>query len=191
MIEELLDQLLEVMNVLGPVGLALIMVIQAIVAPIPSELMLMFGGAAFGFIIAGFWGGVGQIIGGAVSFYLSKKLGRRAVKKIVGEKALGFADQWFDKWGGWAIILGRFAPFIPFDAVSYGAGLTKIDFKTFIIATSIGSFPRAVFYAYLGQAVSESMRASVETRFTIISVIICVLVILYLLSRKFREKYAK
>ncbi|MBR9678563.1 MAG: VTT domain-containing protein [Nanoarchaeota archaeon] len=191
MIETIIAKLIGLMDILGPFGLFLIMIIQAIIAPIPSELMLMFGGAAFGFVVAGIAGGIGQIFGGAVSFYISKKFGRRFVQKIVGERALGFADKWFKKWGGWAIIMGRFAPFIPFDAVSYGAGLTKISFTTFIVATTIGSFPRAFFYAYLGQAVTESMRAGFETQFLMLSIIICVLILMYALSKKFKEKYTK
>jgi len=49
-----------------------------------------------------------------------------------------------------SLLLGRFAPFIPFDAISYSAGLTKMKLKNFMIPTVIGTLPRTLFYTYLG-----------------------------------------
>jgi uncharacterized membrane protein YdjX (TVP38/TMEM64 family) len=46
--------------------------------------------------------------------------------------------------------LGRFAPFIPFDAISYSAGLTTMKLKNFMIPTIIGTVPRTLFYTSLG-----------------------------------------
>ncbi|MCW4016551.1 MAG: TVP38/TMEM64 family protein [Candidatus Bathyarchaeota archaeon] len=126
------------------------MVIQAIAIPIPSELVLIAGGLAFAFPFGWLVGALGSIVAAIVSFYISKKGGRGLAIKLVGENAIKFADNWFNRWGGWAILLGRFAPFIPFDAISYSAGLTTMKLKKFLIPTVIGTLPRTLFYTYLG-----------------------------------------
>ena len=76
---------------------------------------------------------IGSIVAAIISFYISKKGGRTFAIKIVGENAIKFADNWFDRWGSWAVLLGRFAPFIPFDAISYSAGLTTMKMKSFLV----------------------------------------------------------
>ena len=126
------------------------MIIQALAIPIPSELVLIAGGLAFEFPFGWLVGALGSIVAGVLSFYISRKGGRSLAIRLVGEKGIKFADNWFNRWGGWAILLGRFAPFIPFDAISYSAGLTTMKLKNFVIPTVIGTLPRTLFYTSLG-----------------------------------------
>lgn len=140
-----------------------IMVIQAIAIPIPSELVLIAGGLAFPFPFGWLVGALGSIVAAVVGFYISKKGGRGLAVKLVGEKGITFADNWFNRWGGWAILLGRFAPFIPFDAISYSAGLTTMKLKKFLIPTVIGTLPRTLFYTYLGTYVGVTFQTLIST----------------------------
>nr|AHM02013.1 hypothetical protein Rxyl_2829 [uncultured miscellaneous Crenarchaeota group] len=130
--------------------LFLMMIIQALAIPIPSELVLIAGGLAFGLLFGWLVGALGSIIAALVGFGISRWGGRSLAIRIVGEKGIKFADNWFNRWGAWAVLLGRFAPFIPFDAISYSAGLTKMKLRDFMLPTVIGTFPRAFFYAFLG-----------------------------------------
>jgi uncharacterized membrane protein YdjX (TVP38/TMEM64 family) len=126
------------------------MIIQAIAIPIPSELVLIAGGLAFSFPFGWLVGALGSIVAAVLGFYIARKGGRSLAIKLVGENGIRFADNWFNRWGAWAILLGRFAPFIPFDAISYSAGLTSMKLKNFIIPTMIGTLPRTLFYTSLG-----------------------------------------
>ncbi len=130
--------------------LFVMMIVQALAIPIPSELVLIAGGLAFEFPFGWLVGALGSIAAALVGFYISRKGGRSLAIKLVGEKGIKFADNWFNRWGVWAVLLGRFAPFIPFDAISYSAGLTKMKLKNFMIPTIIGTLPRTLFYTYLG-----------------------------------------
>jgi uncharacterized membrane protein YdjX (TVP38/TMEM64 family) len=130
--------------------LFVMMIIQALAIPIPSELVLIAGGLAFGVVFGWLVGTLGSIVAALLSFYISRKGGRSLAIRFVGEKGIKFADNWFNRWGAWAVLLGRFAPFIPFDAISYSAGLTTMKLKNFMIPTIIGTLPRALFYASLG-----------------------------------------
>lgn len=134
-------------------GLALffiMMIVQALAIPIPSELVLIAGGLAFGLLFGWLVGALGSIVAALVGFYISRWGGRSIAIRLVGERGIQFADNWFNRWGAWAVLLGRFAPFIPFDAISYSAGLTKMKLRNFMIPTVIGTLPRAFFYASLG-----------------------------------------
>lgn len=54
------------------------------------------------------------------------------------------------KYGFFAILAARLIPLISFDLISYAAGLTKISFKRFFLATFIGIIPGTIFYTWLG-----------------------------------------
>jgi len=130
--------------------LFVMMIVQALAIPIPSELVLIAGGLAFEFPFGWLVGALGSMVAALISFYISRKGGRSLAIRFVGEKGIKFADNWFNRWGVWAVLLGRFAPFIPFDAISYSAGLTTMKLKNFMVPTVIGTLPRTLFYTSLG-----------------------------------------
>ena len=185
------------------------MIIQALAIPIPSELVLIAGGLAFEFPFGWLVGALGSIAAALVGFYISRKGGRSLAIKLVGENGIKFADNWFNRWGVWAVLLGRFAPFIPFDAISYSAGLTKMKLKNFMIPTVIGTLPRTLFYTYLGtlfgvtfQELVESYKAtgdippalqSMVSQFNLVllalvAVIAAIFVVYWLVTRRYTEE---
>jgi uncharacterized membrane protein YdjX (TVP38/TMEM64 family) len=133
------------------------MIMQALIIPIPSEFILICGGAAFGFLSGWLVGAVGSVAAALIGFYISRRGGRSAAQRFIGRKGITFADNWFNRWGAWAVLLGRIIPFIPFDVLSYSAGLTNMKFRRFIIPTIIGTLPRTFFYALLGDYFSVTL----------------------------------
>jgi membrane protein DedA with SNARE-associated domain len=193
----LYENLRNVILIIGPIGLFLVMIAQAILAPIPSEGILILAGGAFsitygfplGIIIVGIVGGLGELGGALIAFYISKFGGRPIAKRLIGEKNLEFADNWFTKYGGWAVLIGRLIPFIPFDAVSYGAGLTKMKVKTFMLATVVGAFPRAFLYAYFGYLIDASISyGGLELFYILLTSIIALVIILVFITRYYIRK---
>ena len=134
----------------GPPLLFVAMIVQALAIPIPSEFVLICGGAAFGLLSGWLVGALGSVVAAFIGFYISRKGGRSVALRFVGYRGIEFADNWFNRWGVWAVLLGRVAPFIPFDVISYSAGLTQMKLRSFIVPTVIGTLPRAFFYAFLG-----------------------------------------
>jgi len=131
------------------------MILQAVIAPILGEVIMMTGGAIFGVLTAGIIGEIGGCIGAILCFLISKKGGRPLVMKFISKKGLDFADAWFKKHGTWAVLFTRLIPLIPVDAVSYGAGLTAMSFRNFISATVIGMLPR-VFFMLISASLQQS-----------------------------------
>jgi len=138
------------------------MIVQALAIPIPSEFILMCGGAAFGLLFGWLVGALGSVAAAFISFYISRKGGRSVAIRFVGDKGIEFADNWFNRWGVWAVLLGRIAPFIPFDVISNSAGLTKMKFRSFMIPTVTGTLPRAFFYAFLGNYFGVKLKELIQ-----------------------------
>ena len=69
---------------------------------------------------------------------------------LIGRAGLQSADRWFARWGAYAIFAARFVPGVAFDAVSYAAGLTSMQFRKFLVATTLGIAPQTLVYSYLG-----------------------------------------
>jgi uncharacterized membrane protein YdjX (TVP38/TMEM64 family) len=126
---------------------------QAILAPLPGNVITMTNGLVFGPL----WGGIlswfSTVLGSCLCFMLSKKFGKPFAEKIVGT-SLQSAEGFFKKYGLHAMFLIRIMPFVPFDAVSYGAPLVGIPFTRFLVATSIGIIPSILIYSYLGTVIA-------------------------------------
>ncbi len=142
-----------------------LMVIQSLIAPIPSELVLLSGGMIFGV-----WGGIiigiiGSMLSAWITYYVSNKGGRTIIeatgtKLNIVEKMILLIDEWIEQWGFWAIIVGRAVPFIMFDPVSYASGLSNIKWTQYTIATFLGTIPRAIFYVILGTKLLDGRHPS-------------------------------
>ena len=145
-----------VIQTYGSFGLLVVMIIQTIIAPIPSEALLMFAGAIgiklFDIVI---FGGLGLIIGSIIAFYLARIGGKPIINKLIGKKWVGRVDRWVEKKGTKAIFLTRLVPVIPFDLISYMAGITKLEFKNYLLATVLGAFPRSLLLAIMGLSMKE------------------------------------
>jgi uncharacterized membrane protein YdjX (TVP38/TMEM64 family) len=115
----------------------------------PDSLLALAGGMVFGL----FWGAlytlIGAICGGTLAFYISRSFGRSLVEKLAKHKAQWFEDG-VEKKGFLLILTLRLIPLIPFDIISYGAGLSKIKYRDFMAGTFLGIIPGVLIYVNLG-----------------------------------------
>ena len=162
LVEELTEFLSTITRRYGILGFLLSMILQAIIAPIPGEALMVIGGAVFGSLSTIVIGEIGGCIGALVCFLIARKGGRTLVIKMIGRKGLEFADNWFKRHGFYAVLLARLIPFIPIDAISYGAGLTAMNLKSFFVATAIGMLPRVIFYSYIGEFAANNVIVEIE-----------------------------
>jgi len=139
----------------GNMGLMAVMVIQTLIAPIPSEAVLAFSGAILGFQDVLVFGGAGLIIGSVIAFFIARYGGRPIVSRMVGDKWIDSIDGWVTKNGMKSILFTRTIPIIPFDLISYVSGITSMKFRDYFIATVIGAIPRVIILAYLGSVFGE------------------------------------
>ena len=156
MIEEVLIYLI---NKYGLIGLFFVMILQTVIAPIPSEALLVFAGTlGLGIINILIFGGTGMLMGAVIAFFAAR-IGREVlVKKLVGERWINRVDKWVEKNGTVAILISRLIPVIPFDLISYVAGLTNLSFKSYFIATLLGAYPRTLMLAMIGSSFGSVLR---------------------------------
>jgi len=148
MLEELL---IPIIQMYGSWGLLGVMIIQTIIAPIPSEAMIVFAGAiGIRLLDIIIFGGIGTIIGAILAFWIARKGGRPIVKKLVGDDWIENLDEWVMEHGKVGIFVTRLIPIIPFDLISYITGVTSLSFKDYMIATVLGAFPRMLILGSIG-----------------------------------------
>lgn len=139
----------------APVISLVLMVAQALAAPVPSFVITFANGLAFGV----FWGWLlslaGHALAAGVCFWIARAVGRGPVEGLVGRTGLAAVDRWFTRKGVYAIFVARLLPGVGFDVVSYAAGLSGLRFGRFICATVLGIIPQTLLYAYLGQNATQ------------------------------------
>ena len=147
-------QLIRSWGVAAPLMSVLLMIAQAIVAPLPAFLMT----AANGMIFGAFWGSAiswfGALMGALASFYIARLFGDVALVKIVrNQKAIKFIKHAGEKRGFYMILIARLLPFISFDIISYMAGLSGIRPWSFIFGTALGMLPATIIYSSIGNEI--------------------------------------
>ena len=133
-----------------------LMVFQALAAPLPAFVITFANAAIFGWKWGAFYSWTGAMIGAAICWAIGKVFGRAAVEKFTGRAALVKTDKFFAEHGANAVMVARLIPVIPFDIVSYAAGLTSMTFWSFFIATGVGQFPATILYSYVGDNITRN-----------------------------------
>ena len=137
-------------GVWAPIASVSLMLLQALVAPLPASLVMFANGLAFGIVPGIAVSLTGQLLASLVCFGLARVVGRGVIEHLISAPALAAADRWFERWGVLGIVLARMVPGPGFDAASYAAGLTRVKPLPFLGATALGSLPQVALYAWLG-----------------------------------------
>lgn len=135
---------------LAPIVSFLLMILQSVMAPLPAFIITFANAGLFGWVKGAMLSWSSAMAGAVLCFFIAKFYGREAVEKLTSKFALESIDNFFAKYGKYAILIARLLPFISFDIVSYAAGLTSMSFWSFFIATGIGQLPATIIYSYIG-----------------------------------------
>ena len=139
--------ILSIMNVYGYLGVFLLIMIENVFPPIPSEVILLFGGfmttysklSIVGMIVAST---LGSLFGAIILYYIGKIFNKDRLKKIISGKLgkilrlkasdIDKADSWFDNKGNKTVFFCRFVPLIR-SLISIPAGMSEMPILKFII----------------------------------------------------------
>ncbi|MEV7094936.1 DedA family protein [Amycolatopsis sp. NPDC051045] len=153
------------MESLGGPGAALVVGLDNLFPPLPSELVLPLAGfaagrGAFGLGEAVFWTTLGSVAGAVVVYLLGRRLGhdrtRRLVARVPLVKAADFdrTAAWFARHGGKAVFLGRMVPVFR-SLVSVPAGVERMPFGRFLLYTTAGSLVWNTGFVVAGYLLGE------------------------------------
>jgi uncharacterized membrane protein YdjX (TVP38/TMEM64 family) len=142
-------------HVAAPLIFILICTIRPVLFFLPSMGLTIVAGVLFGAA----WGTVYVAIGGAfstiVGYFFARWLGRDIMKKMTQlSNSVSRLDQWAKQYGKNAVLLMRLFN-MPWDVVSYWAGLAGVDFRKFYGASMIPLVPISFLYTYFGSRVFE------------------------------------
>lgn len=142
----------------APVISACLMVLQALVLPVPSFVLTLANGLLFGTVWGALLSWSSAMVAAVLCYYISRLFGRPLVVKLVGERPLDLTDRFFQRYGKHAVLIARLIPGISFDVVSYAAGLSSIGLWGFVLATGIGQMPGTIVFSFLGETVPQAAR---------------------------------
>ena len=171
----------------GYLGIFVAAFAETIFPPIPSELIFPLAGfvgfnSNFTYVETFFMaasGALGATIGAVVIYFISLNIGRIAIIKIgkyvfVSEKKIESAERWFEKYGVYAVFLGRMAPGVR-ELISVPAGIARMPLAKFVTFTFFGSLVWSLILVFSGYFLGNSwdiLSESLSKYFPIISVII-------------------
>jgi membrane protein DedA with SNARE-associated domain len=158
----------------GYLAVFLLMVLESACIPIPSEVTMLFGGAAanatfagtipghpahLNFLLVGLLGAVGNLIGSWLAYWVGKRGGRPLVERwgryvLLRPHEIDRAEVWFERHGQQAVFLSRLLPVVR-TFISLPAGVAEMPFGKFTVYTFAGCLPWTFALAGVGYALGS------------------------------------
>ena len=194
--------IIQVMNSYGYLGIGLLILIENLFPPIPSEVILTFGGfmtkdsniTILGIIIAST---IGSLLGALALYYIGKILNKERLNKIISSKFgkilrikssdIESADKWFDEKGNKTVFFCRFIPLVR-SLISIPAGMSEMPIIKFILYTLFGSTIWNTALVYAGSLAGDKKDFILETINKTSHIIVFLIVIIFII---FIYKYYK
>lgn len=134
----------------GPAVILGAMMLQALVAVVPSTLIMVVAVLAYGPTLGGLLAWAGPVLAATVNYGVGRAVGTVTVDAIVGRDTELKVRRFVERYGFWAIVLARAAPAVSDDAFSLVAGAVAMRFPRYLLASVVGVFPLAATIAFLG-----------------------------------------
>ncbi|MFQ5482122.1 MAG: TVP38/TMEM64 family protein [Nitrospinaceae bacterium] len=135
----------------GPILYTLVFVIRPLFL-IPSVLLFIAGGLAYGPVLGPAYASLGAAGGGALGFWLARSLGR---DYVLSKLKLGAKTMKSTRFTFTVVFLLSLLPVMPVTAINYGAGLSRMGFRDYFLAHVLGITPRAFAYGFFGHTLLE------------------------------------
>lgn len=190
----------------GYIGIFLLIMVENLFPPIPSEIILTFGGfmttvSSLNVVMVIIVATLGSVVGAILLYKVASYFGKERLTKIVlkygrilrlKESDIERAENFFLKYGSWAVFLCRMIPLIR-SLISIPAGMTQMKMSRFLVLTTAGSLLWNTVLIGLGAFLGESWNEIVvfmDSFSTIIYGIIAVIVVV-VLGFFFRARFKK
>ncbi len=161
------DFIIDVISGLGYPGLFFLMIVEGIITPIPSEIIVPFAGylAAEGemrLYLVIIVGTAGAALGNSVAYLIGYRVGRPLIERYgrfirLDERDLRSAERWFAKYGDIGVLIGHAIPGVR-SFISFPAGIGKMRFRNFIIFSTVGALAWTTVLACAGYVLVDHWR---------------------------------
>ncbi len=174
--QHILDFINSVYQSIGWLGVVLLMALESACIPLPSEIIMPLAGwmlvqkagiSIWFLLLAGLCGGVGNVIGSWIAYWVGAKGGLPFLRRwgkyiLITQDDLDRATIWFDKYGNLITLLARFLPAVR-TFISLPAGIARMKLLKFSLYAFIGSFFWSLGLAYAGYLLGQNWEKLRET----------------------------
>jgi len=154
---------------LGYFGIILLMIIENVFPPIPSEIIMPLAGflstqGEFSFLGVAIAGTIGSVLGALLLYYAGRKVGADRLKcwadsygrwLMLSSEDIGRAQAWFHRRGAVAVFVCRLVPGLR-SMISIPAGIEGMNLSRFVIFSALGTGVWATVLAYLGRVLGRN-----------------------------------
>lgn len=162
--------IIEMMNQFGYLGIAILIMIENVFPPIPSEVILAFGGfmttySSMNIIGVIIYATIGSMLGAAILYGVGRCINPTQLETLLDSKLahmlrfkkedVAKAEKWFEKRGKLTVFFCRFIPIVR-SLISLPAGIAKMNFSIFFLLSAIGSAIWNTVLVYAGAAAGEN-----------------------------------
>jgi len=130
--------------------------VLAVLLMLPSSVMMMSAGFLLGLPqgFAAVW--ISGLIASTMAFLIARTLARPWIERRVGRRSTFIAiDRAIQRRGLLVVLLTRLVMVLPFPALNYTLGLTRVPVGNFVLGTNIGMVPAMLLFVYLGTTFSD------------------------------------
>jgi membrane protein DedA with SNARE-associated domain len=184
------DWLVELMEIIGPVGAGLAVALENLFPPIPSEAILPLAGIAAGRGLfplwqALLWATIGSIVGAYALYWIGRALGRKRTRwvferlPLVKVEDVDKTEAWFERHGTKAVFFGRMLPIFR-SLISIPAGITRMHQGRFLVLTAAGSLVWNTIFVLAGFWLGDNWHIVEDISGVLQNVIIAVVILLLL-----------
>ncbi len=118
---------------------------------LPGTIPTLAGGAIYGVVRGMLYNTIGANLGAFFAFLLARYLGRDFVARFLKGRA-AFIDEKIGEHGLGTILYLRLIPLVPFNALNFGAGLSRVSLRDYVLGSFIGMLPGTLVYTYFADA---------------------------------------
>ena len=200
------DYILNILSKFSYLGIFFLIFIENVFPPIPSELILVFGGFIskslnLNFLLLVVFATLGSSTGAIILYYAGKKIPLEKMESFLEKKwvkRLGFKSgdikkslKYFEKYSTFAVFFGRCVPVVR-SLISIPAGMQNMSLRKFLIYTTIGSGIWNTLLIYIGRVTQDKWKEGllILERYSnrILGLIVLAFVIKFLVKRFLKKR---
>lgn len=199
------ETLLSFIRDYGYIGIMILILVENIFPPIPSEVVLLFGGymavaAGLNPIVVIIFATIGAILGAVILYILGYMFKREKLRDLFSSRLgkilhlkpeyIDLSYNWFLKFENKAVFICRCIP-VARSLISIPAGLSRMEFSYFIILSTLGTLIWNTLLVFLGVILGdawESFLPYFKSYSNIVWILIFAFIIIYILRYKKGKK---
>ena len=129
-------------------------IITIIAPPLPNEIVPVVGGIVFGFWDALIFSLFARIIGSSINYWLGGRIRKGVCTKLLNEEDQDKLKRYTEKIGWQTVFISRFLPSVDTDLIAYIAGVAKMKYLPFLLASFLGMIVPVSVSVFVGSSLS-------------------------------------